>query len=666
MLPNYFNRFDKTKEYDQVEFLAGRVLQSAELNDVQSILIDKISNIGNSLFSDGSIISGAQVVIDADTGVTQCQSGAIYVRGAVRGVLPATLTIPTTGTVALGIYVQQSDVTELIDPGLRDPAALTRNYNQPGAGRLKLHVCWGYRGDGQSGDFFSVYEVVDGTLMPKEAPPSIDAITQAIASYDRDSAGSSYVVSGMTVTQLPNDDSGAQVYSVAEGHARVNGYGVTLQASRRLVYPATPDLRSIISEPHISSGTSSQLVTFNNGPADAITSIQITAQKTVSVVHGAYTGVIDALPDPTVLSVSNVSQGGTTYAAGTDYNLTNGNIDWTPLGSEPAPGSTYSVTYRYIATVEPDSWDEDGFYVTGAVTGTQILVSYNQKLPRYDRLVIDEKGDLTWVNGVAAATGAQVPSVPSGMLGLATIYQNWGGDNKVSNDGLRLVSMSSLSDMQNQVSNLTNMMSQVALQSDANFIDSSQKQGIFVDPLTDDSRRDAGQAQTAAIFDGVMTLPVTVSKVGQMPTDVTKRTTLLYTIAPAISQPLVTGYTKVNPYMSFIRVPASATISPAVDRWTTVNTTWTSSIITQRIGSPLYAGWWWGYSGVSSPWWWQYRFNPYIGGVARSETTNVVSSVTKAAEFCRQITISFTLSKFGPGEQLTGVTFDGVAVTATP
>lgn len=647
MLQNYFNRFDKTKEYDQVEFLAGRVLQSAELNDMQSIIIDKITNIGNSLFSDGAIISGAQVIIDPNTGATQCQSGAIYVKGAVRGVLPANFTIPTTGTIAIGVYVQQSDVTELTDPALRDPAALTRNYNQPGAGRLKLHVVWGRSGDSQTGDFYPVYSVVDGTLMPKEAPPSIDAITQAIASYDRDSAGSSYVVSGLAVTQLP-DVSGDQIYSVAEGHARVNGYGVTLQTSRRLVYSATPDLRSIISEPHISSGTSSQLVTFNNGPADAITSIQITAQKTVSVVHGAYTGVIDALPDPTVLSVSNVSQGGTTYAAGTDYNLTGGNIDWSPLGAEPATGSTYSVTYRYIATVNPDSWNEDGFYVTGAVSGTQILVSYNQKLPRYDRLVIDSAGNLTWVKGIAVATGAQVPSVPSGMLGLATVYQNWGGTNTVSNDGLRLISMSNLSDIQNQVSDLTNLLSEVALQSNANFIDSSQKQGIFVDPLIDDSRRDAGLAQTAAVFDGIMTLPISISTVAKMPNDITARTSLQYTLSPVVAQPLVTGYSLVNPYMAFVPVPAGATITPSIDKWTQTNTTWTSSITRNLLNNVvvLHQG----------------------NGLRLTRTTfgtEIASSVTYEARFLRQISIAFSLTGFGPGEILSGVTFDGVSVTPT-
>lgn len=646
MLQNYFNRFDKNKEHDQVEFLAGRVLQSAELNDMQSIIIDKITNIGNSLFSDGSVISGAQVIINSTSGATQCQAGAIYVKGSVRGVLAANLTIPTTGTVAIGVYVQQSDVTELTDPSLRDPAALTRNYNQPGAGRLKLHVCWGYSGDSQTGDFYPVYSVVDGTLMPKEAPPSIDAITQAIAAYDRDSAGSSYVVSGLTLTQLPNV-SGDQIYSLAEGHARVNGYGVTLQTSRRLVYPATPDLRSIVSEPHISSGTASQLVTFNNGPADQITSIQITVQKTVSVVHGAYTGVADALPDPTVLSVSNVSQGGTTYAAGTDFNLTGSNIDWSPLGAEPATGSTYSVTYRYIATVNPDSWDEDGFYVTGAVTGTQILVSYNQKLPRYDRLVIDSNGNLTWVKGTAAATGVQIPEVPSGMLGLATIYQDWGGTNTVSNDGLRLISMSDLSVIQTQVAGLTSLLSEVALQSNANFIDSSQKQGIFVDTLEDDSRRDAGLAQTAAVFDGIMTLPVSEALVAQMPNDVTARTSLQFTLTPAVSQRLVTGYSLVNPYMAFSPLPAGAALTPAIDKWTQTNTTWTSPI-TQKVTT-----------------WILHQGDRPLRLDNSIVFTQTVSSRTRAATFLRPITISFRLTGFGAGEQLSGVTFDGVSVTPT-
>lgn len=648
MLQNYFQRSDfKTKEYDQVEFLAGRVLQSAELNDMQAIMIDKISGIANALFKDGDVVSGAAVAVDISTGAASLAGGAIFLRGAVRGVAPATMTVNTTGTVAIGVYIQQTDVTENEDPTLRDPASLTRNYNQPGAGRLKLHVCWGHSGDGQTGDFYPVYSVQDGVVVPKEPPPSIDAVTQAIAAYDRDSSGSSYVVAGMLVTQMPDLVTGEQVYTVDAGRARVAGYGVTLNTARRLVYAATPNLRTITSEPHASTGTASQRVNFNNGPASAITSIQITSQKTVSVTHGAYTGVTDALPDPTVFAIVSVVQGGTTYAQGTDYRLTSGNVDWSPTGIEPSPGSTYSVTYQYINTVSPDSWDSTGFNVTGAVSGTQILVTYNQQLPRYDRLVIDAAGSLSWIQGVSAAINPLPPTVPSGQLELATIYQPWTIARTVNNDGVRMVPMSDIAAINGRLDMLTGLIAQATLQANVTLIDASQKKGLFVDPLLDDSMRDAGTAQTAAVFGGNLTLPVAITSVTRPPSDVTVRTSIAYALTPVIAQRLITGSVKVNPYMAFSPLPAGAALSPAVDQWTQVNTTWASPVTQRIINSYAWGGW-------------GFTVN------ASNTATKVLSANTYQAEYLRQITVGFTLTGFGAGEILTGVTFDGIAVTPSP
>ena len=190
----YYERFDPAKNYEEHLFIAGRPMQSAEFNEVQKNSAYRLKNIADSLFKDGDIIRDAGVTVDGDTGEVTCESGAIYISGAVRGVPIATLTIPVTGEISIGIRLAESVVTSLEDPELLDPATGTRAYNERGADRLKIEAVWGWDGDGEEGAFFPVYKVIDGILGVKDAPPNLDAVTQALARYDRDSAGGTYVV----------------------------------------------------------------------------------------------------------------------------------------------------------------------------------------------------------------------------------------------------------------------------------------------------------------------------------------------------------------------------------------------------------------------------------------------------------------------------------------
>lgn len=649
MITGYYNRFDSSKEYEEHLFRAGYVLQSAELNEIQTAINTRVKGIGDALFKDGDVVRDAQVVVDAGTGITRCESGAIYLRGAVRGVPPATLTIPVTGTVAVGVYLRTTAITELEDAELRDPASITRNYQEPGAGRKKVTALWGYDGDAQIGDFFPVYTVEDGVLRAKEAPPALDSFNQALARYDRDSSGGTYVVSGLTVQKLDDLATGQQVYTVAEGRARVNGYGVEQSTSKRLVYPAAPDLRLISAEPHVSTTANSQRVNLDRTPVNDISEVNITSEKTVTLTHGGFVGAQDPLPDTSVLQILEVKQGATTYVQGTDYKLTSGKVDWSLAGAEPATGSTYTVRYQYIATVTPTAVDSTGFTVTGAVSGTLILVTYNQKLPRIDRLAMTADGVFTWLQGVSADWNPTPPAVPQDMLLLASVYQTWGSDRALSNDSVRVVPMQDLAQINTRMDYLLGLISQQRLEASANLREATQKKGLFVDPFLDDTLRDAGVAQTGAVFDGELTLPVEILKASSTSSDVTTAASLtklpgIHGNPYVIVQTLRTGSMKINPYMAFTPIPAEVVLTPNVDRWTTPVTVWASEITRQIT--------------TFSSWGWLRR-------QTTTTTTEVVSQSSRPAAVLRQISVQFTIKGFGAGEQLNTLTFDGVTVTPT-
>ena len=656
MITGHYDRFDPTKEYESHLFRAGYVLQSAELNEIQSALTYRMKGLGDALFKDGDVVRDAQVIVNAETGIARCESGAIYLQGAVRGVPPATLTVPTTGVVAVGIYLRTTAVTELDDPELRDPASLTRNYQEPGAGRKKVSAAWGYSGDSQFGDFYPVYTIEDGSLRAKEAPPSLDSFNQALARYDRDSAGGTYVVSGLGVQRMDDLVTGEQVFTVSEGRARVNGFGVELTTSRRLVYPAAPDLRLISTEPHVSATAAAQRINVDRTPINNIVEVTITAEKTETLTHGGFVGAQDPLPDTSVLQILEVKQGATTYVQGVDYKLTAGRVDWSLAGAEPAPGSTYTVRYQYLTPVTPTAVDDTGFTVTGAVVGTLVLATYNQKLPRMDRLVMTSEGAFTWLKGVAADFNPQAPTVTPELLLLATVYQAWGTGTYVVNDSVRVVPMTDLAAINGRIDFMLGLIAQQRLEGSANLKEAGQKKGLFVEPFLDDTLRDAGTTQTGAIVAGELTLPVALDSVKQMSADVTGETALAFNLGVALQQLARTGAMKINPYMAFDPIPAAVKLTPAIDRWTETVTNWASSV-TQKfvVDNRMLDAYHIRILGTG--------FDRYPSTTSTSQSTQLVSQSAALIENLRQIQVGFEISGFGPGELLTSVTFDGIAVT---
>jgi hypothetical protein len=639
-LPGYYNRFNQDDNFDEHLFRAGYVLQSAEMNEIQRAAAYRHSQLGNALFKDGDIVRDARIIVDSDTGVVTCESGAIWLSGAVRGVPTGSLTITMIGTEVVGIYLATTEVTEVQDPSLLDPAAETRNYSEPGAGRLKVEPRWGLQGEAVDA-FFPIYYVDDGVPRGKEPPPQLDSVTQAIARYDRDSAGSNYVVSGLSVALLP-DDGGMQVYNVISGRARVNGFPIQLNNSVRLKYNATPDLRLISNEPRTSTSAGTQRINVDRPPIASVIQVSITKETTDTIVHGGFSGAQDPIPNPSVISIEEVTQGGTTYTLGVDYQLTAGKVDWSLAGAEPAPGSTYSVRYRHITNVTPTDIDDTGFSIVGAVVGTLVLTTYELKLPRIDRLCLDEEGKFVWVQGVSTDYDPVRPSVPNNLIALAQITQSWTDTRAVINDGVRTVAMSEIERLFYRMDAITDLVAQQKLSSDINQRESAARKGLFVDPFLDDLQRDQGIVQTAAVANGILTLPVNGEALNPS-ISLSNAQTCAYTLEPLLTQELRTTSMKVNPYMAFGLLPAGVQLNPSVDRWTDVTTEWLSPITRRFV-----VGW----GNASS--------------VTTKTSTELVKTTDVEIQTLRQIDVNFTLTGFGIGETLNNVIFDGISVPANP
>lgn len=685
MPEGYVATFDPALKYDELLYRPGKPLQSRELNDEQKILGDRVKRIADVLFKDGAVIRDGRIAVDVATGLCTLEAGVIYLRGAMRGVEPAAFTIPVIGTVVVGIYLLDSVIDEnhpTEGAALRDLAQGARNFSEPGAARLKVVGTWGMSGSGAPGEFYPVYTIVDGQPIGQQPPPGIDAVALAIASYDRQSAGGYYASSGLAVTKLA-DEGANQIYSIAEGVARVDGREVVLPYARRVVYPAAPNLKQILGEPHVSAG-GTETVTVRRGPISSVDLVLIRARKHIaSFTRGPASGTVDTLPDSPILSIVAVNQGGTwngstftggtTFVQGTDYKLTGDTVDWSLAGTstptEPAPGSTYQVVYEYTASVTPANVTGTGFQITGAVAGSTTTVSYRWKRPRWDRLCLNPTGGVEWVEGVANDTVPIKPVAGPGLLPLASVYQSWTevplvfssitvAARRVENDGVRLVPMQQLERMQGQIDDLFNVVSDHQLRTEAAITDPTTKKGIFTDPFVDDSKRDAGVAQTAASFDGILTLPMTNVNVAQATLDGVKTLPLNQAgTKPVIQQTLKTGDMKVNPYDAFEPIPARGTLEPAVDFWTQRETAWASPVTRQFERRR---------TSTSGPEWGLLtRFIGSSTAITVENAVEVASVTTRDAQFLRPISVAFTLQGFGPGETLNTVKFDGRSVAFT-
>lgn len=641
-IDNYYDRTDPTKRYDEHLFIAGQGLQSAELNEIQKTATSKIKSIGDALFKDGDIIKDCAALVDPDTGLVKMNGGALYLRGVVRGIVPATFTVPVDQSVSIGVRLTELTITELEDPTLRDPAVGTRNYQEPGAARLQVNVVWGWNGDGAPGEFYAVYTVENGTLLQKEPPPQMDTMTAALARYDRDSAGGNYVISGFSVSASFDAVAGKITTLATEGRARVNGFGVEVPRSVRLIEDMDRDVLTVLVEPETFSPAANgkMRVELDNTPVVSIHQVSVTAEKTVTLTHGAFSGAKDSLPDNAILSLIEVKQGSTTYVQGTDYKLTSGQVDWSLTGAEPAPGSSYTVKYQYQTTTATiEGIDSTGFTISGAVSGSLMTIDYDFALPRIDSIVVDAEGRVTRIKGVASQHNAAAPNVPSTQLQIATLSHSWATNPVVTQDIVAVMPMDQLQGLRTMVLDLFDLVSQEQLRNAIGLSDPAAKRGVFVDPFTNDNLRDSGVTQNAAIINGELMLPID-AVITQFGAAITAPATLNYTLETLIEQPNKTGTMTVNPYQAFDPIPATVTLTPGVDFWTVTNTVWLSSV-TQTFT---------------------------VGSGNRSSTTTssavqLVSSNTTDAQFLRSIPVTFKVTGFGPNEQLGTITFDGITVT---
>jgi hypothetical protein len=680
-LPGYYNRFAESDRYESLLFRASKGLQSAELNEVQDIYSTRLRRIADVLFPEGTVVRGTPPVINATTGAVVCPESTIYIAGAMRTVAARSFTIPVVGIVQIGVHLASTVVTEDDDIDLVDPATGTRNYGEPGAGRLRQIAAWCHDGEGLE-PFYPVYTVVNGVINGDGGGGS--PFVDLLARYDREANGS-YVVSGLNVTAI--DAAGA--FQVSSGVGNVWGYKLDRFSDERITFAADPQLETVTSEPeaYVNSSTA---ITLNKTPVQAITEVVSTRQVTESVTRGGSAGGSDTLPDPSIVSVISVTQGGTTYTSPADYVLTGDAINWTPGGAEPSPGSTYSVVYRYLSTFAPTDVDLDAgtFKITGAVTGQLVLTDYTWRLPRVDRICLDGRNQIVRLRGQASRYQPVPPSVPGTLLLLATVFHRWSysAPPAVKNDGTRVVDMRQQQNIRELVVDLFDLISRERLEREVGSREPTTKRSVLVDPCIDDVMRDGGINQDALMGEGGLQLPVITFPM-QLQQGNNQNSMLPYVEEVVIGQSLQTGTTLINPYGAVPTgdpdvetVGATISLTPSVDHtvattryeWIKINANghdphgkFDAATFDEVRALAIAAGTILSLERDVKRREFEVSYRGADGEIIRRkrETLEIAIPDRSQVHFARTINVQFSIAGFKPGETLTELTFDGVDVT---
>lgn len=638
-LPGAYDR-SPGKPWQGLVHSEGRFIEAAELNEAQGIARRRGERIAQLVARDGNRVEGAAAVVlpDGEVGQVILTSGRIYVAGDILPVEALVLDdVPMVGVVEIGVRLVKTWITHEDDPTLLGMAPGALSEGEPGAAREVMTISWALADDGGEGNFVAVYLMRDGTILDQTPPPELEGINQAIAIYDRDAHGH-YIVSGSRVTALGKTGD-AQVFSIEEGVCNIQGFKRTRLAALRHVQEEDWDVEVVSAE--VTSwpvGENPAIFATAHAPIDEVTSVLVTKQATETITRGSVAGGADLLPHNGVTTILEVVQGETSFDETTDWVRSGNSIDWSPGGAEPATSSSYSVTYRYLALVEPDDVTDTTIEVSGGVDETTVILAYTWKMPRIDLLCLNQGGDSVYVEGVSARQHPLPPIPPADVLPLAEIHNTWVGKPTVVNNGVRAITFAQAWRVHRRVQAHERLLELERIKNAIDQREQVAKLGIFVDPFINDHYRDAGEEQTAAVWGGVLELAIEPTfYVAELDGPVT----LDWTEEVIIRQERSTGCLPINPYQNFDPLPGSLTLTPSADFWTVQQTQWASPV-TQEFNRGIR------------------RDNGPL--VVSSEAIENLGDAEEQIEFLRQIPIAFRITGFGASENLAVLTFDGVDV----
>lgn len=582
----YYDDYDASKQYTQILAVPGRAEQAREFTQVQTMLLDIIKRLSETVLKEGKIVSGMSFSIDEDNLIVE--DGRVYLNGIIHEFKKQSIKITKEGKESIGVKLEQKIVTESEDESLRDPARGFSNYRQAGAHRVQsIPVLT--KDDPNSP---TIYEFMDGMLISDPLKPELDAISDLLARRTYDEAGN-YKVQGLEIW-AENRNADQVTVQVGAGKAYILGYEITKPSAERVIVDKPKETSYVLNEPKMfNTGTSKYHLNMN--PVSSIDNLVATVEVTQTITRGSVGGGVDYLPNTPVVEIVSITQGGTTYIQGTDFMLSANSVDWSLSGKEPNPGSSYTITYRYNKKMKEGTDFELGFDGEGddrryyiniitsekIVNGTQINIDYSYFLARGDLVSLSKDGEIIITKGQPAIMSRVVfpRTTDPELLNLGTVLHPPNSDNVYYNSkATTRLSMEELQSFVTRIKDLEYNMALTALDQEAiNSETGLSLKGIFSDGFGSTARGDVHHPEFSVEYDlqngeiGLRTgefkfeLPEVNTSISDINTWGRLVTAPMYEVLE-VSQPFATGSILVNPYRTFNQL-GTLRLTPQVDNW---------------------------------------------------------------------------------------------------
>ena len=485
-LPKHNNQYSLQRGYTQLVFLASKKLQSTELAELQSQIYQDIqsatSNMQRTLLLDGGGID----VVNATAFISKAKA---VIEGSTIEIPAADITL-TGGKTSIGILVQYELVTYTEDASLKDPAVGTFNFGNPGAARVKATPIWSKQPIQAlpNQDYYEVFTLNDGAIV-RIGP---------IQEYSNFAKNSNIeIIDGYKASFKEYVPSLARtVIRVQKGKALFNQTNLKVSQAQEVFLGGLVETSQVQNESFIYHANQLTYPLKKRG-VSSITQISVLRVEAAPLIRGNVLNSADALPRSTVESLLSVTQGSTNYDSGADFfKPNNSSISWNLPGDEPAPGSSYSVTYQYrdtslILYPNIDAKSLDIPLNSPIVEGSTIFVSYEHFTPRVDSIVLTQNNVVAALRGIPNKDNP-VPNKNAKRIGaiLANVLIQFGQEPEITNLSKTVISQEDLRSMSNRLYRLEGIVDSIKSTQELQPAYRTVKNSIWADPLSNNDKRD--------------------------------------------------------------------------------------------------------------------------------------------------------------------------------